>query len=119
MRTIIAGGRTITDMAVLDKALASCPWRPSTVISGAARGVDKLGELWAAANGVPCEKYPADWAAHGLAAGPIRNRLMANTAEALIALWDGESRGTKNMIAEAKARNLAVHVYRVDQEKNP
>ena len=41
-----------------------------------------------------------DWNKHGKAAGPIRNRQMAEYADCLIAVWDGKSRGTKNMIDE-------------------
>jgi hypothetical protein len=38
---------------------------------------------------------------------------MAEYADALIAIWDGESRGTKNMIEEATKRNLSVYVKRI------
>lgn len=38
---------------------------------------------------------------------------MADYADALIAIWDGESRGTANMIEEAEKRGLKVFVYRV------
>ena len=61
IRTIIAGSRGITDPAVVRAALASCPWRPTTILSGAARGVDTLGEQWAAEQGIPIERHPADW----------------------------------------------------------
>jgi hypothetical protein len=40
---------------------------------------------------------------------------MAENAEALIAVWDGVSRGTKNMIEEAKARNLAVYIHYIQK----
>jgi hypothetical protein len=56
--------------------------------------------------------FPADWKTHGKAAGPIRNRQMAKNAEALIALWDGNSRGTKNMIETATKLGLKVYVKR-------
>ena len=106
MRTIIAGSRGITEYRELQRALVACGWRPTVVLSGTARGVDKLGEQWAFANAVPCELYPADWGAHGRRAGMLHNIRMAERAEALIALWDGVSRGTKQMIAVARARTL-------------
>lgn len=92
MRTIIAGSRDCTDKRELLAALTNCGWIPTAVISGAARGADKLGEIWAAEHNVPCEHYPADWNRHGKAAGYRRNEQMAESAEALIALWDGMSR---------------------------
>lgn len=112
MRTIIAGGRDITDCSLVEKAVADCGWRPSVVLCGMARGVDSLGLRWAKANGVPVEKYPALWHVHGNAAGPIRNREMAESAEALILIWDGESPGSRNMLQEATARGLQVYDWR-------
>jgi len=79
-------------------------------LSGAARGADTLGEEWAVMCGIPIEKYPADWNAHGKSAGYKRNTVMAEHAEALIALWDGKSRGTAHMIEIAKRHGLRVHV---------
>lgn len=119
MRTIIAGSRGITEYRELQRALVACGWRPTVVLSGTARGVDKLGEQWAFANAVPCELYPADWGAHGRRAGMLRNIRMAERAEALIALWDGVSRGTKQMIAVARARGLRVHVHKPQPYVSP
>lgn len=110
MRTIIAGGRDITSHGYLVRALSNCGWRPSVVLSGAARGADTLGEEWAAMCGVKLERYPADWDTYGKSAGYKRNVLMAENADALIALWDGKSRGTAHMIEIAKRAGLTVHV---------
>lgn len=111
MRTIIAGSRDCTDKRELLAALECCGWTPTTVISGAARGADRLGEIWAAEANVPCERFPADWDTNGKAAGYKRNVQMADNAEALIALWDGASKGTKHTIDIAKRRGLRVHVH--------
>lgn len=111
MRAIIAGSRDCTDRDVVGKAVAQSGFDVSLVISGAARGVDRLGEDWAAAHGKPVERYPADWDTHGRSAGPIRNAQMADVAEVLIAVWDGQSRGTKNMIDTARRKGLMVYVY--------
>lgn len=114
MKTIIAGSRNCTEIAELLIALSRCGWQPTTVVSGTARGADKLGERWAAAHGLLIEQFPADWDAHGKAAGYRRNEQMADHAEALIALWDGKSRGTKHMIDIAKRNGLRVYVHLVD-----
>ncbi len=111
MRTIIAGSRECNDKRELLSALEDCGWTPTVVISGAARGADRLGEVWAAEFDIPCERFPADWDAHGKAAGYRRNVQMADNAEALIALWDGASKGTKHMIDIAKHKGLRVHVH--------
>ncbi len=112
MRTIIAGSRDCTNMDVLWEALDTCPWEITTVLCGKARGADTLGEDWANDVGITVEPYPADWDKYGrYQAGRIRNKQMADNAEALIALWNGYSSGTANMINLAKRGGLLVHVH--------
>lgn len=113
MRTIIAGSRNITDYELVRDVIQFAPWCPTVVLSGTARGVDMMGEWWANNKGIPVERYPADWEYFGKRAGPKRNEEMAKKADALIAVWDGLSRGTKHMIETAKAYGLRVHVVKV------
>ncbi len=113
MRVIIAGSRTVTDFMQVVEAVVKSGFDVTTVISGTAKGVDQLGEDYAELFGLDVERFPADWSQHGRAAGPIRNRAMAEAADALVAVWDGSSRGTKNMIETARKLGLAVHVHRV------
>ena len=105
MKTIIAGSRNITDREALTRAISECPWSDqiSEVICGCAGGADAMGKTWAKERGVPVSEFPADWDSHGRSAGPIRNRQMAEYGDALIALWDGRSGGTANMIAHTAA----------------
>lgn len=110
MKTIIAGSRGITDIRRVVAAVADSGFTISEVVSGGARGVDRLGEQYAARNGVPVRRFIPDWDGKGKVAGFIRNREMAEYADALIAIWDGQSRGTWNMIEEARKRNLKVFV---------
>lgn len=105
MKVVIAGSRDITDRMGLVKAIKQSGFEITEVVSGCARGVDKLGEAWARANDIPIKEFPADWNKHGNAAGPIRNAEMAEYADALIVLWDGESKGTKNMIMNMHKRD--------------
>lgn len=114
-RVIIAGGREFNDYQLLkekcDNILATMVKSCQIVIlSGTAKGADKLGEQYAQEKGYTVEQYPADWNSHGKKAGIIRNAQMANSAQALIAFWDGKSRGTKNMIEVASSKGLAVRV---------
>lgn len=113
MRTIIAGSRDITDYNLVMEACASCPWEITRVVSGTARGVDRLGERWAKERHIPIDRYPADWFNQGKAAGHIRNALMAKNAEALIAIWNGVSPGTLSMIGLAKKAGLHIYIHRV------
>lgn len=116
MKTIIAGSRSITDYKYLLKAIAQIDWEITEVISGNARGVDRLGERWARENNIPVRLFFPDWDKWGKSAGFVRNHEMVEEAEALIALWDGESRGTKHTIGLAQGRSglKKVLIFRVD-----
>jgi hypothetical protein len=75
-----------------------------------AAGVDMLAVRYAAENGLPCDRFPAEWRKWGRRAGYLRNLQMAQHADALIAIWEGSSPGTRHMIDAAKARGMPVFV---------
>jgi hypothetical protein len=113
VKCIIAGSRTIYSYNAVARAMEKfqAEHGPVTeVVSGAARGVDAIGEGWARENKLPVKRFPADWQVHGRAAGPIRNKQMAEYADAAVILWDGESRGAKSMYGLASARGLQVQL---------
>lgn len=111
MRTIIAGSRSITDYSVVQAAMREIAWAPSVVLSGCAKGVDQLGEQWAFENGLGVERYWAQWTLLGKRAGFCRNVEMAMAADALVAIWDGKSNGTRHMIQTARRCRLLVAVF--------
>lgn len=113
MRTIIAGSRACSDYNTLLRAISDIDRIITTVISGTAQGADKLGERWAEKNNIPVERYPAFWELYGKSAGYVRNETMATRAlhGALLALWDGKSKGTKHMIDLAIEYDLKVHIH--------
>ncbi|MEI2356110.1 DUF2493 domain-containing protein [Mesobacillus zeae] len=113
-RVIVAGGREFNDYELLkrklDGALVNKVSEGITIVSGAARGADKLGEQYAKERGYTIDSHPADWDKFGKSAGYIRNKEMAENADALLAFWDGKSRGTKHMIDLAQKQGIKVHV---------
>lgn len=112
-RVIIAGGRDITDQSFVFRNITSVLFEGGVteVVCGGARGVDALGKQWAESVGVPVKMFPADWNKHGKGAGPIRNVEMGEYADALIAIWDGQSRGTKHMVDTMLSLGKEVHVF--------
>lgn len=114
MKTIIAGSRTITDREAVTNAIEFSGFKITEVVSGHANGVDLIGEKWARRNEIPIKRFPVtkeDWQKFGKAAGPIRNRRMAEYGEQLIAVQKDGSRGTQNMIEEANERGLPVFLF--------
>ncbi len=128
MKVIIAGDREFNDYDMLERAIEQSGFEITEVVSGGARGSDKLGELWAKAHKVPVKIFAADWdnikvkgaivktnqwkKKYNANAGFARNEEMASYAEALIALQpDGPTPGTQDMIKRGKAHKLQIHIY--------
>lgn len=116
MRVIIAGSRDLQDPHLIVQAILAAQFPISTILHGACRGIDQMAGKLAGAAGLPVEEYPADWATHGKAAGPIRNRQMVERADALIAILDKSvcSHGTRDIIQQATRAGLKVHVHEVE-----
>jgi len=118
MRTIIAGSRDFNDYALLKRIVEGVDWDITLVVSGTARGADKLGEQWAEETKTDLVRFPADWDKHGKRAGHIRNEDMAKNADACIVFWDGKSRGTANMISLAKRYKLQLKIVKYNDFKD-
>ena len=113
MRTIIAGSRGIHDYALVEQAILESGFDITTVVCGGAQGIDTLGEIWAKSHGIPIEYYIPQWQTYGKSAGMRRNRKMADNADALIVIILDDSRGSVNMLAEAKDRDLKIYEKRI------
>ena len=100
MKIIVAGGREFNDYELMKRKLDHLFSRRNNivVVCGEARGADSLGKRYAQEHGMEVISKPADWDRYGRTAGYRRNMEMGEIADALVAFWDGKSRGTKNMI---------------------
>jgi len=111
MRVLVCGGRDFSDRTLLKATLDHLA--PSVVISGGARGADALAAEWAEATGwnvggVHLEEFPADWTAHGKAAGPIRNQQMLDEGKPDLVVAFPGGRGTADMVRRARAAGVEV-----------
>lgn len=100
---VVAGGRLFTDYELLVSKMNNllkakiAEGYEITIISGTAKGADKLGEQYAKAKGFKLVQMPAQWDTHGKSAGYKRNVAMADIADGIVVFWDGKSAGTKHM----------------------
>ena len=108
MKVIVAGPRykdpvakiKYDDYEMVVSAINNSGFQITEEVCGLAIGVDSLGAQWALNNNIPIKEMPANWDDHQKMAGLIRNRDMAKYADAAVIIWDGVSKGTKNMIDE-------------------
>ncbi len=113
MKVIVAGGRDFSNYDLLCRKLDVILSRQENVeiVCGEARGADSLGRRYAEERGYTILSYPANWEKYGRSAGYRRNEEMALVADALVAFWDGQSKGTYNMIELMKNKPIRVVRY--------
>ena len=120
MKVIVAGSRDFEDYALLKKFLDKLVIFRSDfteIVSGTARGADKLGERYAQEHNLAIKRFPADWEKYGKAAGHIRNRQMAEYADACVVFWDGQSKGSANMVKVALELKLPLVIVNYQSRK--
>lgn len=115
MKIIIAGGRNFNDYNKLRQICDDMLQNHYNieVVSGSARGADRLGEIYAKERNFKLMRFPAAWSKFGNSAGIIGNVEMAKYADVLIAFWDHKSKGTGHMIrlAEKEGLKVSIHYY--------
>jgi len=114
-RILVTGSRYYTDSATVEAMLREAlgTHDPSQVIliHGDAPGLDRLAAAVAVRLGMTVESRPADWARHGRAAGPIRNReMVALGADMCLAFPLGGSQGTWDCVSVCRQAGIPVRV---------
>lgn len=117
MKVIISGSRDIENYHLVEVATKRSNFDITTVLSGGARGVDRLGLAYALNHRIPSQIFLPKWNQLGKRAGMVRNQEMAMVADAVIAVWDGKSTGTWNMIQIASAFHLPCFVLTINTSK--
>ena len=97
MKVIVAGSRSIQDKDYIFDCIRFSEFEITELVSGGAIGPDMIGEEYAISKGIEIVRFKPDWDLWGRRAGMIRNEQMGDYADALIAVWDGKSKGTKHM----------------------
>jgi hypothetical protein len=110
MRILVCGGRDYADDRALNEALDAIHREKNVtqLIHGAARGADSLAAAWGKSRGIPALAFPADWAAHGKAAGFRRNEAMLRDGRPELVVAFPGGKGTAHMVKLSRAAGVAV-----------
>ena len=114
MNVAIVGSRSYTDYNhfVENLFVLTSEWPITSIVSGGAKGADKMAERFADYNNYPVNIILPDWNKYGKGAGFKRNSLIVEACDILIAFWDGKSTGTKDSIDKArKCKKITIIVY--------
>lgn len=114
-RIAIVGSREFSNWRQVIDCVNALPI-DTIVVSGGARGVDRIAEQIARQRGMTVQVFPADWNKHGKSAGMIRNQFIVDYADKVIAFWDGQSRGTADTIAKARKAGKPVEIIKPKPE---
>jgi YspA, cpYpsA-related SLOG family len=112
MKLIVAGKRDFDPTKISELISWYIKYKklmPVEIVSGTATGVDAAGELYAYENSLPIKKFTPEWEIYGKAAGPIRNKEMAEYADAVLLIWDGRSPGSRSMRQEMEKINKTIY----------
>lgn len=83
------------------------------VSGGAKSGADNLIELYATANENNMLIHYPEYGTYGKTAPLIRNQMIVDSSQMLIAFWDGISTGTAHTIKLAKEKGIRVEIVDV------
>lgn len=120
MRVVIAGPRNLyPKWHVIAEAVVKSGFEIELVIQGGAPGVDAAAKGYARQMRLPYVTVGAEWGKHGKAAGPIRNRKMAEMADALIVVKREavDTRGTTSMLTEAEVAGIPIYIHEIAPER--
>lgn len=108
----IIGGRDFSDYQLVKSVLAKVKSEIVTIVSGGAIGADTLGAQYANEFGIPLLLFLPEWDKYGKRAAFLRNTQIIDASQAVIAFWDGFSKGTAHSIELAKRNGIPVHIVK-------
>ena len=109
MKVAVVGSRSIKNADISEYI----PNEATEIITGGAVGVDRLAEREARKRGIPLKVFLPDYEKHGKSAPLVRNKLIAEECDMLIAFWDGSSRGTVFTWRYARSKGKPVKIYKL------
>lgn len=107
MKVAVIGSRGL----MVDDLGKYLPKDTATIISGGARGVDASAREYALRHGLELVEYLPEYSRYGRSAPLKRNIAIIESADLVLAFWDGASKGTKYVIENCKKRNIPVQIY--------
>jgi len=108
MKVAIIGSRSFTNIDLMTEHLNKL--HIDGIISGGAKGADTLAHNFAIENHIPLTEFKPDWARYGRGAGIVRNKQIIDSADYILAFWDGHSKGTQSSINYAKKNDKPIKV---------
>lgn len=117
MKVVVGGSRSIKLFTAVEAAILKSQYHITELVSGGAAGVDSIAEEYAYLERIPVKKFivtPEEWT-KSRGAGHKRNERMVIYADAVIAVWDGISGGTRNLIQCARKHQRLLYIHKITE----
>jgi len=112
MKLAIIGSLGFDNYDLLKSTLEQYKDKITEVVSGGTKGADSLGDRWANENDKNTNIFLPDWEKYGKRAGFVRNTDIVENSDAVIAFWDGESKGTQHSFGLCEKSNKPLKIIR-------
>jgi predicted Rossmann fold nucleotide-binding protein DprA/Smf involved in DNA uptake len=113
MKVGVVGSRTFGDYDLMCKTLDAYPIKE--IISGGAYGADKLAEYYARRHHLNLTVHHPLYDRYGKGATHIRNKLIVDESDIIVAFWNGVSRGTFSTISFARQAGKKVVIVNTEE----
>ena len=110
MKVGVIGSRGLT----VDNLEQYLPENTTEIVSGGAKGIDTCAREYAISHGIKLTEFLPEYRRYGRGAPLKRNLKIIEYADVVIAFWDRQSKGTKNVIENCKKLNVKVDVHIIE-----
>ena len=86
---------------------------PDTIVSGGAKGADTYAREFAQKHNLKLIEFLPEYNKYGRTAPLVRNKLIIDECDCVLAFWDGQSRGTKFTLDYAKEKGKPIKIVQV------
>ncbi len=117
MKIAVIGSRNIN--LTTEELKIYIPRNAEALVSGGARGIDSAAAIFSREAGIPLIEIKPNYERYGRGAPIIRNREIVSMADLVIIIWDGVSRGSKNVIEECTRQGKDFTQYIINKNEEP
>lgn len=118
MKVGIVGSRDCGPVS-LDRLTSYIPQNCSLILSGGAQGIDAAAEAAADRLGLPCQIIRPDYQTYGRRAPLVRNTVIADGCDYLLAFWDIHSNGTKQIVSYCIEKGIPFRIVPLSEVTRP
>ena len=110
MKVGVIGSRGLT----VDNLEQYLPEDTTEIVSGGAKGIDTCAREYALSHDIKLTEFLPEYSRYGRGAPLKRNLKIIEYADVIIAFWDRQTKGTKNVIENCKKLNVKVDVHIIE-----